>query len=388
MSYRKVWLLASLAIFTLVIGLLIWVEDVADIQHKKTQVYLSLVSVATVKPASHSGVIQVYAEVKPRWSTTISAQVSGECVRVTDRALAGQRVEKGELLLRIEDSAYLVLVHEAELTLSEARLNLLLEQKKAAQAERDWQRSGINQTPSDLTLNKPQLGLAKKTVSTAESRLVAARKTHASTRIRAPFSGLVTVRHVNLGQAVVEGEALLHLIDVTQLEMMISLSQPQWDMLAADWRNRSASIRNNVGIKIGQAHIKRGGGFLDPETRQHKLFLQLDASSSPKVLSGDFVQVQLPGRIVPNALAIPESALTRDGIIWYLDDEDRLRWLKVDVLFYQDDQIIVQAPSNEVIGKYYPQSWRIATTPLASFLAGNRVKPVTLENAVEHKKDA
>jgi hypothetical protein len=45
------------------------------------------------------------------------------------------------------------------------------------------------------------------------------------------------------------------------------------------------------------------------------------------------------------------------------------------VLFHRDDSIIIDKPSSESMGIDHPSKWRIATTPLASFLSGNAVRP-------------
>jgi multidrug efflux pump subunit AcrA (membrane-fusion protein) len=120
----------------------------------------------------------------------------------------------------------------------------------------------------------------------------------------------------------------------------------------------------------------RGGGFLATETRQYRLFLEIQGELGNTLPTGDFVQVQLPGRMVRNALSILSSALTRDGYIWYVDEHERLRKFKAKVLFHRADSIVVQAPRIELAGDKATPAWRVATTPLASFLAGNRVAPV------------
>lgn len=376
MKSRKWWLLASFIILLSVIVIIAILEDIAQVEEKDEPQYLPPISIVNPQSQDNKGIILTYAEIKPRWATTLKAHVSGEIEHVFDQALAGERVKKGDLLIQIEDSRYEADLYEAEQALAEAKLNLLQAQKKSSQAQRDWKRSGIDEKPSDLVLHIPQLEVAEKSLSAAEGRLNAAKKTHSYTRIRAPFSGIIITRNANIGQTVLEGEELLHIVQEEQQEIAVTLSKQQWDLLAKDWKNRSISIRNTAGAEIAQAHIKRGGGFLDPETRQYMLFLEIDDESNSKTLVGDFVQVNLAGRVIPNSLAIPESALTRNGTIWYLDDEDRLRQFAARVLFYQNDQIVIETPSHELLDKHYPSHWRIATTPLASFLTGHRVEPM------------
>lgn len=379
MKSRKWWLIASLSVLVLIIIVIDELENTAEIEQKQTTQYLPPVSIVNSKPEDNKGVIITTAEIKPRWETSLKAQVSGEVEQVFEKALAGTQVKKGDTLIRIENSRYLADLHEAEQALAEARLNLLQEQSKSSQSQKNWQRAGISKTPSDLVLNIPQLEVAKKTVVAAISRVKAARKTDSYTRVKAPFSGIITQRNVSIGQTVLEGDELLYIVQDGPQDISVALSKKQQSLLTKERGKHTASIRNMDNIEIAQAQIKRSGEFLDPETRQYRLFLEIDDTLGRQTLVGDFVQVHLPSRIIQNSLEIPESALTRNGSIWYLDDEDRLRKSIVTVLLYRNNKIIIETPSSDKFNKHYPSSWRIATTPLASFLAGRRVDPVMVE---------
>jgi RND family efflux transporter MFP subunit len=379
MKRRKQWLFASLTLLLLTLVLLGVLEDRVNIEQAVAAPYLPPVSVVTRQPGNYPSVIHVSGEIKPRWSTTLQAMVSGECINVTDRALAGQKVNQGDLLVAIEDSAYRMAVHEAQQALMEAELNLLQEQKKAVQAQRDWQRAGVEKKPSELALNRPQLALAEQVVTTAKSRLAAAQKNLANTQIRAPFAGQVTERHVSLGQAVSEGEPLVHLIYQNRREMVVTLDKTQWSMLEKGWQGQIATVVDGEGAEIAQAKMVRGGGFLSAETRLFNLFLEIQGATGNKIPVGDFVQVQLPGRLVQHALCVPTSALTRDGFIWYVDAHERLRKFKAKVFFHRDDTTVVQVPKQALAEDQVIAAWRIAITPLASFLAGNKVKPIAID---------
>jgi RND family efflux transporter MFP subunit len=320
-------------------------------------------------------VIRVNAKTRPRWTIALKAQVNGVCISVTDKALAGRRVEKGDLLLVIESSTYMAQAHEAEAALSEARLNLMLANREYALASEDWKRSGISKKPSKLALNLPQLRHAEQVVDAAEARLVAARKKLDYTQIRAPFSGQVTARQISPGQSVSEGEELLQLIGQDRYEIIVSLSQSQWNRLAENWSGLQVPVANSAGDALGLATIKHGGGYIDPKTNSYKLFLEVDSSRYPNVVAGEFVRLQLPGRTLHETLSLPATALTRDGFIWYVDDQDYLQRFRTAALFYHDHEVVIRAPATDITGEDYPANWRIATTPLASFVAGTKVRP-------------
>ncbi len=374
MNKGRLWLFVSVSILAVVAGAILLLEDDIQTELKTSLPLIPAVSVVVVQPQNNEGTIHTFAEVKPRWAITLNSRVSGEVVEVSTKALAGQVIEKGELLVRIEDSAYLVDVSEAERAVSSAKIDLTRQRIKTKRAPRDWQSMGIAAQPTALAMNKPQLDLAEKSLAVALNRLNAARVKLADTLVVAPFSGVVTARSVSIGQSVAQGEGLLHLVDNRHRDIVVSLSKPQWSMLAENWQGRTAGVRNLEGVEIARAQIMRGGGFLDQKSRQYQLFLEVDNRTSGKVLPGDYVQIHLPGRVVGNSLAIPQSGLTRSGFVWFVDDSDRLRKFAAKVAFYSGDRIVVETPSRASLGDDYPAKWRIATTPLASFLPGNRVR--------------
>lgn len=375
MNHRKRWLLLSIALFIAVIVLLGLLEDTADIQTKESTKVLPKVSVVSVEAQDHAGVIVVPAEITPRWNTALRSQVSGQVLEVSSLALEGSEIKQGEWLVKLENSAYRALVAEAEQVLAAARLEMLQAQKKADQAARDWERAGIQEAPSDLMLNKPQLRLAQKSVKAAKHRLAAAKKSLEHSTIAAPFDAMVTARHVNLGQSIMEGEELFELIDAKTQELRVSLSQEQWQKLSLDWTLPSAVFDMN-GRALAQAFIQRASPFVDAETRQHRVYLEIDQKPETHALAGEFVQVHLPGTTAARSLDVPESALTREGIVWYVDNDERLRFFTGEVLFHHGDRIIIAQPDKSSLGEHYPSQWRIATTPLASFLSGYEVEPI------------
>jgi len=376
MKHSRKILLSSFIFFILIIFILVILSDEPYVDNRVARKYLPPVSIIHIAAIENQGFIQTYAEIRPHWLTNLKVQVNGPLVFISDKARAGGYAKQGEILLRVEGSLYQSNVREAKYFLQQTQLAFLQEQKKSDQAKRDWHRSKVTKSPSDLALNKPQLDLAKSAIKLAESRLKVAKKNQEYTQIVAPFSGYVTESFVSLGQTVSEGETLLQMIDDNLLDIEVGLNQQQWDSLDEQWLGKMVTVRNTLGKIVAKAKIKRGGGYLDPDTRQYSLYLEIGKKSSNQALSGDFVIVDLPGRKVSNSLVIPEGSLTRDGLVWYLDDNDQLRHFLAKVLFYDKQQIIIQAPLKESIGQHYPSEWRIATTPLASFLVGNLMYPI------------
>ncbi len=370
---RTLWLLSAILLFFLVLVLLAIIEAPTQVENVKSHEYINTVSYVEVVPQNLVTTIQTFAEVKPLWDTTIKAQSNGQVTHLFDIAMAGQRVNKNQVLIKIENSQYQASLDEARRLVAEAELNVALEKNKSAQAKSNWQAADIALQASDLALNIPQQKAAEKNLVAAKSQEAAALVRYNNTEVKAPFTGVISARYVSLGQTVVEGEDLLQLQNHNSLEIAVLINKQQRQRLAENWREQQAKVIDTEGNLLSHAQIQRNSGMLDPKTRQYKLFLTVKQGIQGPLTPGDFVKIELPGKVVQNVMAIPESALSGDGYIWYLDREDKLRRFFASVLLYQHGFVIIEPPVLENINQ--PASLRVATMPLASFLSSMKVKP-------------
>ncbi len=365
-NVRRRWIISSLFVFVAVIFFLGSIEDTVDVEERKEAALPQLVSVEHISTGPQTAIINSFTEVRPRWSTELRAAVSGQIVRVTDHAFAGEFVEAGTILMELENSQYAAELAAAELMLKETKLALLHAENATKVVSRDFERNGIT-PPNDLALKLPQLEIARSSVLSAEARVAAAKKQLKDTTITAPFSGFITERFVSLGAAVNPGDPLVRLSDNRTFELIAQLSRKDWNLLKKPLSGSIAQIYDQNNNMIAEAKVRMGGGFLNEATRQYQVFLEISNNTSLDVLSGDFVRVSLPGISITDALDIPESAYTQEGYIWYLDQEDRLQRTTPDLLFRSQDRVIIKTEEKTA-------KWRVATTPLVSFLPGQIVR--------------
>lgn len=369
-KWRWLWTVLSIGAFLAVLTFLWSVEDEADVETRVAQPLPPVVSVIEVGRSDAQATISVFAELKPRWDAQIRAAVSGSIDEVFDAALSGNRVTAGTPLFAIQRVQYETAVAEAEAALEQARLTHLRTENDAAIAKRQLQRASV-EAPTELALKLPQLRIAARNLSAAETRLEAARRQLADTEVVAPFSGFVTERMASLGQMVTAGEALLHLSDDQHFELVASLSQAEWSMLQQPVAGAAVKLYHRNGNELGTGRVRQGGGFLDPDTRQVNVFIDVSEAEAT-VLSGDFLQVRFAGRILENTLTLPDGALTRSGQVWFVGNDDTLERHQPQVLFRSDNAITIASPKGA-------GPWRVAKTPLASFLPGQRVTPQATE---------
>ena len=364
------WLVLSVMVLAAVVLLLFETEDTADVEAAAAPPPAPQVSVLTAAAGPARAAVSVFAELRPRWDAELRSAVSGRILMVHEGALAGTRVTEGTPLFSIEKTRYETAVAAAELALEQARLTLLQARNKVTVAKRQFARDGAS-PPNDLALHLPQLRIAERNVASAETQLQAALRELEDTAVTAPFSGFVTRRLASLGQTVSAGDPLLQLSDDHQFEITAQLSQEDWSLLEQPLSGQMADLFHRDGRLLGQARIRQGGGFLDPKTRQVRIFLDV-TEPQDGVLAGDFLRLAFRGRVLSGTLTLPESTLTRAGHVWLVDGDSLLQRFTPKVLFRSQGTITIAAPEGT-------GPWRVAKTPLASFLPGQRVSPKPAE---------
>jgi len=369
---RVCWIVVALC---LLVGTALFVgtlEDVAEATAKTTEMPRRPVSFVEAEVGQHAGAVSVFAEVEARWQVDLKSRVAGVVRSVAPGALGGARVVAGAVLLDLENAPYLANLQEAQFSLKKAELDLLQAEKKRDIALKDWRAVRPRVEPPDLAVHIPEVRVAEHAVKAARARVGAAQYDLKSTRIRAPFDAILTKRSVSPGQSVNEGDVLFALLDDRTLDIRVSLTADQWALFDRARAETGSRVYSEANRFLGTASVKRGGGFLDPKSRRYQLFLEVDKSDNQAILPGQFVRVMLPGKTVGHTLCIPESALSQNGFVWYLDEADRLQRFAAKALYRNAEDVIVPAPDTIADGSMV----RVVPLPMSAYLPGQAVTPV------------
>ncbi len=169
----------------------------------------SSVTVVTEQVQVHqvSQSLSLVGKLESEQSVVISPEVSGkvDVIAVT----ANQNVNKGQVLIRLNDD-------RAKASVAEARAYLKDEQRKLAEFERLVKRNAITQTEIDAQ---------KTSVDIAQARLDAANADLNDLHIRAPFSGTVGFIDFSLGKMVSAGTELVTLDDLSTMQLDLQVPE-------------------------------------------------------------------------------------------------------------------------------------------------------------------
>lgn len=347
-----------------------------------------------VIPAERTNLtLQVRAEgtVAPRTESQLVPEISGRVVEVSPSLAAGGFFEEGDVLLRIETRVYELAITRAEATIEQARLRLTTERQEAEVARLEWESLGSGE-PSPLLFREPQIAEVQASLAAAEATLEQARYDLDRTVLRAPFSGRVRSKQVDVGQFVQRGMSLatLYSVDLAEVRLPIPNSELEYCRLPLAYRDGSSEV---AGPKVkltarfaGEDHtwhgrIVRTEGEIDPRTRMVNAIAQVrdpyargENSRRPPLAVGMFVQAEIEGIRVRDVIRAPRTALREGNVIFVVDRRGRLRFREVVPLRAERDVVLIKEGLEE--GEL------ICLSPMEAAVNGMTVRTTT-EGAAE-----
>jgi RND family efflux transporter MFP subunit len=332
------------------------------------------VSVINAVPSTYQAYVSGHGEAKAHWALSLKAQIKGEITNMSEQFATGNVVKKGQVLAQIDNTEYLQAVASAKATLADAKLALQEEQDLGNQAKREWQRSGVTQAPSSpLVFRTLQLEAAQATADNAQYALQTAQRDEKNTHISAPFDAVILSRDVDLGTYVSIGDTLATLNSTDKVEISVPLSLSQWQNLASD-KSGEVILSDVTTQNQWQGYIARFEQHLDDSSRQRSVVVALDKpfEQATPLLPGTFLAVQIAGKALNNVIKLPASAVSQEGLIWYVNDQNTLMSIQAQKLFERGDYVYISPIEGHT-------NLRVVARPLVSYLNDMLVNPIVEE---------
>lgn len=333
-----------------------------------------------------------YGAVRPAKVWTAVAQVSGRIIELNPKLRDGEILPTGTPLFRIDPVDYELnlaqsLAELAELGVQEenAEASLAIEQRNLSLSQRELSRMSklvekgtASQNDAD-TAERTMLGRRtamqniKNTLALIptqrkllEAKLMQAERDLQNTSVSAPFNlriaklAIESDQYVSKGQNLFEGDSVDRVEIIAQVAMS-SLRNlfigrqdavpnvQQMNQQLAQFTGFQPLVQMDLGNHIAQweAEFVRFSDNVDGETRTIGVVIAVDKPMEkikpgyrPPLSKGMFVQVILRGHTQKDRIVIPRSTV-RDGKVYLVDQEQRLKIQPVKLLFNQRQLSIV-----------------------------------------------
>jgi len=236
---------------------------------------------------------------------TASSQTSGQVVQTL--VDVGDLVNKDDVILQLRDTQQEAKFDSAVAGVNAAQAKFDSADKENIRISNIRKKGLVSQSDADNALS--QRDSAKAGLDAAKASLKSAEEQLEYTRIRAPYSGIVLERHVEVGEVVNPGTALYTGMSLELLRVIADVPQKDIDNIR---QNKSASVvlPNGDRIKISGDQLTFFG-YADPVTSTFKIRVNL-----PEGLHGLYPGMYLKTNFkVGNktSLVIPKSSVIRRG---------------------------------------------------------------------------
>jgi RND family efflux transporter MFP subunit len=258
--------------------------------------------------------------------STISAQTSGRVLEVFYDV--DDFVEQGEVVLRLSDTEQQARVRAAEGSLREARA-------RAAEARSEFDR--IESIFAERLVSEAEFDRARAARDSAQARLGSAEAALAEAReqlgyatVVAPYPGIVTERHVEVGEAVNPGSPLVTGISLEQLRVEISVPQ---QLIGSLRRHREASVILETGERIFAESLTIFP-YADPTSNTFRVRVNLpELPEDAALFPGMFVKTAIKLGEAQRLVVPSEAVVFRSEVVavYVIDPDGRIGFRQIRV---------------------------------------------------------
>ncbi len=234
---------------------------------------------------------------------TVRAQVSGPILQTY--AEQGQAVKKGELLMRIDDTALRDGYLSAQAAVRTAEQASELAQRNLERARTLHSAGAISDR--DLETAQANATSAAAGAADARARLALARKQLEDTRVRSPMTGVVASRAVSAGDVVQPGGALITVVDPTSMRLQASVPS---DQVGAVHIGAPVEFRvNGYPGRTFEGKVTRIAPAANPTTRQVPIYVSIP-NRGGQLVGGLYAEGRVASQ-TRQGVVVPGSAVER-----------------------------------------------------------------------------
>ena len=339
------------------------------------------VRVVEIQPQSVQLKVNSQGSVMPSTESQLIPEVSGKVSWMSPNLVAGGYFDDQEILIRVDDTDYKTKLDRAQANLTRAEAEQQHNEFEYRRMQSLVKRNLVSRSQLENSLRAYRV--AEASLQDATANFNQAEQDLARTQIRAPFAGLVRSENVDIGQFVSRGSPIATIYAGNQAEVRLPIADRQLAFL-----NIPVSIRGEIPQEFqpevtltaqyaGQTlewkgNIVRSEAEIDVSSRMVQLVARVESASNPVPLSiGLFVSAEIQGLAAKNIVVLPREALRNDNQVLVVDDENRLRFRKIETLRLYQDDLLVQAGLEA--------GERVCISPLQTAIEGMVVNPVINE---------
>jgi membrane fusion protein, multidrug efflux system len=240
-----------------------------------------------VKPVPLSSIVTSTANILPLEQVELSSPVSGNVLEIYFQE--GQQVKRGQLLVKIDDRAWIAQRRGLEARLSSAESDLnrgqsLLEIEGASQEDVDRLQSEVTNIQAQIEELQVMINLAN---------------------VRAPFSGRVGMRNFSTGAFLAQGQIITRLVQTNKVRIDFTLPARYSSLIK---EGQEITVKPSASNDTARAKVYAISPMLDVATRSLQVRAMLDNDDN-LFMPGDFATVTIDVDQLQDALLVPSESI-------------------------------------------------------------------------------
>ncbi|HET6350036.1 MAG TPA: efflux RND transporter periplasmic adaptor subunit [Candidatus Krumholzibacteria bacterium] len=280
-----------------IVALVVIVSALAFVKYRQIQAAIKggawnpppeAVTTVVASESEWAGILQAIGTVAAVQGVTVSADLPGVVASIEFES--GRHVHKGDVLVRLDTSQERAQLSSAIARRDLAKLDLARVtelREKNANSQADLDRAAAEAKQADAAV--------------AELQAVIERKT-----IRAPFSGVLGIRQVNLGQYLAGGDPVVSLQSAAPI--YVNFSVPQQDASNIHTGSEVRVVQEGTSDAIATGKINAVNSVIDKDTRNIEVQAEF-ANKDDRLHPGMFVEVDVLTGHDSHVVALPASAV-------------------------------------------------------------------------------
>ncbi len=231
-SKKKLFIFGGIGLLLVVLLIVAFVggnkEDIVSVQTEK------------VEKRTITQTVAATGKINPEFKVVINPEVTGEIIQLPVQE--GDRVKKGDLLIKIKGDQYVAQNERLEANLQSAKANLKMREAELTKVELDYNRvkelyskglssdSELETSKSNYLSIKASYQAAEANVAQSEASLKEIMDQISKTAIRSPMDGIVTKLNVELGERVFGagfsmGSDIMTISDLSNIEAVVDVDE-------------------------------------------------------------------------------------------------------------------------------------------------------------------
>lgn len=358
-SKRWVWILLAILVVLGAAAYFIWPRIKAKEAAGAAQKNAEPPAIPVVTTTARRGDIGVYysglGAVTPLATVTIHSRVDGQLMSV--RYKEGDTVNKGDLLVEIDDKPYQAVLTQAEGQLTRDQANLENAKIDLARYQTLVPLKAIPE--QQLATQQALVHQDEGTVKVDEGQIEAAKVNIGYTKINAPVSGRIGLRLVDVGNIVhaSDTEGLLVITQMDPISTIFTISEDQLQVvlqkMAAGQALEVDAYDRDGKMKLAQGSLTTLDNQIDPTTGTLKLRATFENSKNT-LYPNQFVNARLLVQEKHGVTLIPTAAIQRNSNATYVyvvkpDSTVTVRQLTIGTTEGDDSEVTMGLMPGEVV---------------------------------------